>query len=232
VWIEEDMKQFEIRTIDKSIAKRLIIKHHYSHKWSSCKYALGLILDNKIKGVAIFGHPIGRQVTKSITSLPLEQGAVLELTRLWVSDKEGKNTESYFLGKCFQWLKNNTRTKILVSYSDPCAGHVGFIYQATNWWYQGNSITLIKGYIHIVNGHELHPRTCVAKFKTIKTEELRKIDPNYKRILMPKKHRYIYIIHKKDRDKFLKTLKHPLLPYPKNNDSCIWKEKKEKNEKK
>jgi len=213
---------FDVRPIDKSIAKKLIIKNHYSHKWSSCRYALGLIRENKICGIAIFGYPVGRQVVKSITSLPLKNDAVLELTRLWVADKEGKNTESWFLGKCFRWLKDNTRTKILIAYSDPMAGHVGFIYQATNWWYQGNNTMLVKSFIHIVNGIKYHPRTCVAKFGTTKVEDLCKIDPEYKQIEMPKKHRYLYVLYKKDRKELLQTLKHQLVKYPKNNENMNW----------
>jgi len=209
------MTPFEVRTVDKAIAKRLIIKHHYSHKWSSCRYALGLILDNKIHGIATYGYPVGRQVVTSITTKPLEPDAVLELTRLWITDKDGKNTESWFLGKTFQWLRDNSRTKILISYSDPMYHHVGTIYQATNWWYQGNNTMLIKSYIHVVKGERLHPRTCVAKYGTVKTEELLKIDPNYKRIKMEKKHRYLYVLHNRDRKNILKTLKHPLVKYPK-----------------
>jgi hypothetical protein len=107
---------------------------------------------------------------------------------------------------------------VLIAYSDPMYGHVGYIYQATNWLYQGNSTMLVKGYLHYVNGEWLHPRTCVARYGTIKSHELLKIDPNYKRREMPKKHRYIYILNKKYKKLILNTLKHPILPYPKNNN--------------
>lgn len=131
------MKDYQIKNIDRSVAKRLIIENHYSHKWTSCRYALGLILDGRIVGVCIYGFPVGRRVVKSISSL-LENNNVLELTRLWVDDSEGKNTESYFIGRTFKWLRENaSNVKVLISYSDPLANHVGFIYQATNWLYQG-----------------------------------------------------------------------------------------------
>ena len=83
-------------------------------------------------GVAVYGFPVGRQVVKSISPI-LENENVLELTRLWVAESEGKNTESYFLGRTFSWLKNNApNVWILISYSDPMVEHVGIIYQATN----------------------------------------------------------------------------------------------------
>lgn len=215
-----------IKIIDKNQAKELIVKNHYSHKWTSCRYALGLFNDqDNIVGVAVYGYPVGRRVVSSISNL-LTNNDVLELTRLWVHDDEPKNTESQFIGLTFKWLKKNTQIKCLISYSDPFYNHVGIIYQATNWLYQGNNTMLVKSYMHQINGEMLHARTCVAKYGTIKTEVLQKIDSNYQRIELKKKHRYIYILHKKDRKVLLGSLKHPILPYPKNNDNCNWVKKK------
>ena len=58
---------------------------------------------------------------------------------------------------------------------------------------------LIKGYLHKINGEIMHPRSVVALYGTIKEEDIKKIDPNYERIETKKKHRYLYILHKKDR---------------------------------
>ncbi len=100
--------------------------------------------------------------------------------------------------------------------------HLGIIYQATNWIYQGNNTMLIKGYLHVINGKIMHPRSVVALYGTIKEDELKKNDPNYQRIEMKKKHRYLYILHKKDRKKIISELKHKPLPYPKNNLNSNW----------
>lgn len=212
---------YTILLIDKNIAKSLIIKNHYSHKWTSCRYAIGLFDSDKLIGVAVYGFPVGRQTVKSITP-NLQNSDVLELTRLWLIDEAPKNSESYFLGKTFEWLRKNTKIKVLISYSDPMQNHLGIIYQATNWLYQGNNTMLIKGYLHKINGEIMHPRSVVALYGTIKTEELIKIDPNYERIEMKKKHRYLYILHKKDRKKIISEFKHKIIPYPKNNLNCGW----------
>jgi hypothetical protein len=219
---------YYIRLIDKKIAKDLIIKNHYSHTWTSCKYALGLFNKNDQDtffdepiGVAIYGYPIGRLVVKSITS-KLENIDVLELTRLWIHDKEPKNTASFFLGRTFKWLRENTEIKVLISYSDPMYNHIGIIYQATNWLYQGNNTKLVKSYMYKINNKWLHSRTITTKYGSLKTDILEKIDPKFERKLMPKKHRYLYILNKKDRKDIIKELKHPILSYPKNNDNCEW----------
>jgi hypothetical protein len=212
---------YTIDIIDKKIAKQVIVENHYSKKWTSCRYALGLFNEKNLIGVAVYGHPIGRQTVKSISPY-LNNGDVLELTRLWIVDGTPKNTESYFLGKTFDWLRKNTSTKVLISYSDPMHNHLGIIYQATNWLYQGNNTMLVKGFLHRINNVNMHPRTVFSLYGTIKEEKLREIDSNYQRIEMKKKHRYIYILRKKDRKEIISQLKHAILPYPKDNLDCDW----------
>lgn len=215
------MKNYIVEIINPKIAKDLIIKNHYTHKFSSCRYAFGLILDNKIMGVCVYGHPVGRLTTASI-SPKVSDNEVLELTRLWVNDSEGKNTESWFIGQTFKWFRRFDKAiKVLISYSDPMQNHVGYIYQATNWFYQGNKTRLVDGYYHIINGETLHPRTCFSKYGTNKPDELLRIDPNYIRTIMDRKHRYIYILDKKNRKEILNTLKHPILLYPKQGDKNV-----------
>lgn len=211
------MKNYEVNIINRKIAKELIIKNHYTHSVSSCRYPLGLILDNKIVGICMYGYPVGRLAAQSISS-NIESKNVLELTRLWVNDSEGKNTESYFIGKTFEWLRMYDKNiKVLISYADPMQKHVGSIYQATNWLYQGNKTRIVDGYYAFINGEKLHPRTCFSKYGTNKPNELLKIDPNYKQEELERKHRYIYILetNKKRRKEILNNLKHPILPYPK-----------------
>lgn len=215
------MKNYDVVLIDKNVAHKIVVDNHYSHKWSSCRYSFGLIYKNEIVGVAVYGYPVGRQVVNSISPL-VDKDNVLELTRFWLKDEEPKNSESWFLSKTFKYLKENTHIKVLISYSDPLYGHRGIIYQATNWWYQGNDIMLVKSYLHKILGETLHARTCVAKYGTIKNEELLLIDPKYARIEILKKHRYLYVLHKKDRKHIKGTLKFSILKYPKNNNDCSW----------
>jgi len=207
---------YSIGPIAKDLAKELIIKNHYSHKWTSCRYALGLFNDGVLVGVAVYGYPVGRQAAQSVNPM-IGAKQVLELTRLWVADSEGKNTESRFLSMTFAWLRANAPDiKALLSYSDPMYGHRGIIYQATNWIYQGDKTMLVKGFIHVVNGEHLHPRTCVAKYGSAKPEVLLAVDPGYYRIEMPRKHRYVYPLYKNVRRMIEADMKRPPLPYPKS----------------
>ena len=135
-----DTSKLSIRLITKSVAKDIIVNNHYSGLWTKVSYAIGLFtsdveehpffdnIEDKLIGVACYGDPIGRSAGQSISPL-LERTEVLELTRLFVFDGYGSNIESWFLGKTFDWLRENVpQIKALISYSDPKEGHCGTIY--------------------------------------------------------------------------------------------------------
>ena len=227
-----------IREISKKIGKDMIVKHHYSHKWTMCRYALGIFyeMDNehsffdekeeKLIGVAVYGYPVGRLATTSISE-ELKSEEVLELTRLFIFDEYGKNTESISLSKTFKWLQENTDIKALISYSDPEQRHIGIIYQATNWIYQGNSIRHMGNFGIALeeDGKFMHSRTVSATYGSHNVEHLKKkIGHTFWRKEEPEKHRYVYFLcGRKDKKKMMKSLKHPPLPYPKNADDYMVK---------
>ena len=147
-----DISKLSVRLISKDIAKDIIVNNHYSGIWTKVSYAIGLFhisndehkffggVNEKLIGVACYGDPIGRHSGASISET-LDRTEVLELTRLFVFDGYGSNIESWFVGQTFNWLRENaSHIKALVSYSDPKVGHLGTVYQATNWIYQGNKI--------------------------------------------------------------------------------------------
>jgi hypothetical protein len=229
-----DTSKLSVRLITKSVAKDIIVNNHYSGKWTKVSYAIGLFtsdveehpffsnVEDKLIGVACYGDPIGRSAGQSISPL-LERTEVLELTRLFVFDGYGSNIESWFLGKTFQWLRENVpQIKGLISYSDPKEGHCGTIYQATNWIYQGNKLRYNDSWDFRweSDGEWHHSRTSYVRFGTNDPKEIQKMitTPFWIR-KSPRKHRYVYILSTgAERRKLLKTLKHPTLPYPKEND--------------
>ena len=231
-----DPTKISIRPIEKSVAKKLIVENHYSHKWTSCRFALGVFYQeseshswftetDKLVGCIIYGYPVGRQTSDSISPL-IKKGEVLELTRLWIDDDYGKNTESYVIGQSFRWLKSNSSdTKVLISYSDPEQGHSGTIYQATNWLYQGNKTMRMDAHSFKLekSGPWLHQRAINAKYERVGLKSLTtKIKTPFWRKQDMHKHRYIYLLcSKSERKQILKTLKHPAIPYPPPTEKCI-----------
>ena len=181
-----DTTKLSIREIDRKLARDMIVKNHYSQKWTKCSVALGLYYsdgtqhkffdmeDEKLIGVICYGDPIGRHSGASIsTEIPREN--VYELVRLFIHDGYGSNIESYLIGQGFKWLKENQpHIKALISYADPQAGHVGTIYQATNWIYVGQSDSTGNEYFY--KGRWTHSKTIGDKHRMygLKIDHLKK----------------------------------------------------------
>jgi len=228
-----DISKLSIRLVSKDIAKDIIVNNHYSGIWTKVSYAIGLFyisndehkffggVNEQLIGVACYGDPIGRHSGASISET-LDRTEVLELTRLFVFDGYGSNIESWFVGQTFNWLRENApHIKALVSYSDPKVGHLGTVYQATNWVYQGNRIRPNDSWSfkwsEIDEWH--HSRTSYVKYGTNDPKIIQTMVTSPFWIKKePRKHRYVYILlHGKEKKKLFKSLKYPSLPYPKLN---------------
>jgi hypothetical protein len=227
-----DSTKASVRPVSKEAAKQIIIENHYSGTWTKVSYCLGLFynestdhkffdgVNERLIGVICYGDPIGRHSGASI-STELHRTEVLELTRLYIFDGYGTNAESWFVGQSFKWLRKNApHIKGLISYSDPKAGHLGTVYQATNWIYQGNRIRPNDSWLFRLteDGEWQHGRTVFPYWGTNNPEKIReKISSPIWLKKEPRKHRYIYILSdlKSERKKILKGLKYPALSYPK-----------------
>ena len=223
--------------LNKNVAKDLIVKNHYTHKWSLCTVAYGVYykeyiestffggFNSKLIGVLVYGNAVGRNASTSISSLLINNN-VLELTRVWIADGYGKNIESYCISESFRQInKDYPEIKCILSYSDSEAGHSGTIYQATGFLYQGDNyvdIALMPNYSVSLNGppdyNWIHSRTVYSKWKTHNVDKLKeRIGKTFWRKRESGKHRYIKFISSKiENKKLVKSLKHKVLPYPKN----------------
>jgi hypothetical protein len=89
----------------------------------------------------------------------LFQGEVLELVRVSLNGRQ-KVTSEAVTASLRMVRKDARNVKMIVSYADTEQGHLGTIYQATNWKYVGVS----KGHAYyVVNGKRLHSKTVTAK---------------------------------------------------------------------
>jgi hypothetical protein len=230
-----DVSKVYIAPIAKNIAKDIIIKKHYTHAWTACRYSIGIYYkeDNnvtfdgdKLIGVIIYGFPVGAKAPTSVCE-GLTKDNVLELTRLYCDDGYGSNIESYALGQSFRWLRENDKDiKVLISYADNGQGHLGGIYKATNWRYEGISsdIALMPNYGISVEPPPykwIHSRTVFSTWGSNNLEHLKKEVgksgyTEFWRRREPEKHRYIQIIaqNKKEKKDLLKRMKQEEKPYP------------------
>lgn len=189
--------------------KKWLLEKHYARRPCSVSFAFGLIQDNKIIGVCTFGLPPNYNYNDGKCIFNTMKVKTLELNRLVINVYDEKNLLSYFVSQCIKQLPKPTA---LVSYADPNQNHHGFIYQATNWLYTGES-TPKKRYT-FEDGLTFDIRRGIHnKGKIISVEDLK---PTL---------RYIFLNGSKtEKKRMLADMKMPILPYPKGNNKnyeCI-----------
>jgi len=125
----------------------MVIEYHYAHRQAPITWAWGVEVAGKVLGVLTIGKPCTWSTKVGVvgeTKSDLENPNarchdVFELNRLWLHDSLPRNTESQFIGWCLRQVRKLHPGIILVSYTDGEQGHVGVVYQATNWLYLGAS---------------------------------------------------------------------------------------------
>ena len=194
--------------IDKSVADRFVSTKHYSRNPSIFNRGYGLVEDDLIVGVVVYGQP----------SLPISKYAfedrdfpIYELNRLVVQTKT-KNAASFLVSNSLKMI--DPKPCAVVSYADTEQGHCGIIYQATNWHYTGSSKVNDKYYM--IDGELVHPRTFYSWDEDKRRYLLE--HKNVKRdVEKPPKHRYFYFVGNKYQKRAMREkLKYPILDeYPK-----------------
>ena len=201
------LQSLNIRPIPFVAAKQLLLKHHYLHSLpGGTKLGLGVFLNESLLGVITFGA--GPALTYSLVKDAAPEDCLV-LSRLWLSDLLPKNSESHVIAIALRHLKKYTRIRFVVSYADPSAGHVGTIYQASNWLYIGQSEAMPL--FDIGDGKARHSRSLSHAFGSHSVKYLKSQGINVKLVDQAAKHRYIYFLDPKWRTK----LNTKVLPYPK-----------------
>lgn len=118
---------------EKKRLRELVAVHHYSRKCPGARFAFGLYEPEKLVGCVIFSIPASYTLCRGVCGIGFSKN-VIELSRLVITTST-KNAASFCIGRALRLLPNS----VVVSYAD-CnshVGHVGYVYQATNWLYTG-----------------------------------------------------------------------------------------------
>ena len=212
-----DIKKLQLQVVDNSFAKQFMSTHHYSQTSPNLYYALGFYYEGDLACMVSFGPPSGRLLAQAIMEDGTAQN-VCELVRLFAFDWSPKNTESFCIGQSLKWIEANCPDmQVVVSYADPNQGHMGTIYQATNWLYTGQGSRIVDSYEFFIDGHWVHPRSIFATYGTTSTAEVsEKLGYEVETRVCQHKYRYIYLLgDKRQRRAIRKKLKVESLPYPK-----------------
>ena len=208
--------KYQVKSIDSYLCKEWLLKKHYLKRWTSFTYSFGLFEENILIGILTFGNAIPLTMKKSLFGEKY-MDIVYELNRLCTNDNLDKNANSYFIAEAFKLLP---KPLIIVSYADKSVGHNGYIYQATNFIFTGESHTQLdwklKGKEH------LHSRTLMDEFAFEKNriEKLKeKYGDDLYQVKREAKNRYVYVLaNKKTKSKIMSNKLFQEHPYPKGEN--------------
>ena len=183
-----------VRPVHVSKVREFIEKHHYSGSINGCKISqcYALYIGGDLAGAMLFGE----LSTTAWKKYGENEKDVAELRRMVTLDSCPKNTCSVFISKALKHLKKTAGYKVCISYADPFHGHVGFVYQASNWSFLGK--TPKDRLLLTPEGRYYHSRALRTKYKGDYkpfAKRLRKMqeDGLLKEVVTPGK--YIYQYH-------------------------------------
>ena len=201
-----------VQPITVSDAKPWILNRHYAKRLCPISYAYGIYENTNLKGVVTYGTPLSNTLRAGVCGNEWSH-CVLELNRLCCENI--KNIASMFVGRSLKMLP---KPSIVVSYADTGQGHVGYVYQATNFIYTGLSSKfndpMVKGMEHkhhttIGDEGRGHPSRVAFLKEKYGAENVYYKERN-------RKHRYVYFNGShKDKLDLKNSLKYKVKPYPK-----------------
>lgn len=179
---------------------------HYSKKVPHGKLIKhGVWEDNQFIGVLVYNNGANLEIG---SPYGLEQTQICELSRIALYTHSNPVTK--ILSKSLKLLhEQNPGLVLVISYADPEQNHLGIIYQAGSWIYDGQKRNTYK---YIINGKLVHGRTVHARYGTAKIKYLREnVDKNAEMVYIPGKFKYLFPLTKSARKRYAKIHK----PYPK-----------------
>ena len=184
-------------------AKPWIMQKHYSRRMCQVSHSFGLYENMQLSGIVAYGMP-ACQANASLGKFDM-----LELVRLVVCS-EAKNAASILVGRSLQQLQ---KPIAVVSYADQSVGHIGYVYQATNWLYAGVSRGDVE---YVIDGKHIHRKSAYDKFGTGSAQQIRDMGHTVESIRQGDKHRYYYFCgNRRERKEMRKALRYEVQPYPK-----------------
>jgi hypothetical protein len=190
----------KIKYLTAKEAWEFLKPRHYAGRKPQISKAYGWEIEGELVAVATFGKPASPSLCVGICGAE-HSSSVYELNRL-CRVEELKEPLSAFVSACLRRLR--VENWIIVSYSDTGMHHNGYIYQACNFVYTGQTKQRTDKWTE--NGK--HPR----HYDNQNQSEYR--------IVRTAKNRYVYFctFDKKKKKEWMQALNYPILPYPKEDN--------------
>ena len=207
------LQSLGITPVPTGIAKDLLVREHYRHSLpgGTC-LAFGVFFLSRLLGALTLGAGPFNAHSLVKGAIP---GDCLTLTRLWLAGELLPNSESRVLGFVIRALRNHSRLKFLLTYAEPAVGHMGTIYQASNWLYTGLSDAMPL--YDPGDGRLRHSRSLSHACGTNSVRHFADHGVEIKVVQQSRKHRYIHFLDPAWRPR----LQVPVYPYPKLS-TCLF----------
>jgi hypothetical protein len=186
-----------------------LLQKHYAKRIPQIMFAFGLYEENELVGIVTYGIPASPALCMGICGKEYSD-KVLELNRVCLLNND-KNQASFLVANSIKLLPKPT---IVVSYADTGKGHIGYVYQATNFLYTGLSANRVDW---TVKGLEHKHSKTLSDGMTLESIK-EKYGDDFYYSERSRKHRYIYFHgDKRQKKKMSSLLKYEIEPYPKGN---------------
>jgi len=143
-----------LKKASKKANKYAIMNYHYSKRLPNIMVSYSIFNNKKeFCGVIAYGLGASPSIGKPYS---LGQGEILELVRVALNGKQESTSKA--LAISLKLIKKDCPTaKLIVSFADKGQNHKGIIYQATNWFYVGQTKT--SGSEYFYKGRWTHSKT-------------------------------------------------------------------------
>lgn len=190
----------KIEEIKYDVAVQFLLPKHYAGRIPSISKAFGWYFNNELMAVCTFGKPASPSLCRGICGESCSAN-VYELNRLCRVD-EFTEPLSCFVSACLRRLR--IENWIIVSYSDTGMNHHGYIYQACNFIYTGQTKERTDKWTPSGKHSRHYLNSEQSGFRKVRTS----------------KHRYVYFctFDKKLKRRWMDSLKYSVLDYPKGDN--------------
>ena len=202
-------KKIQVKEIPREKANKIIIEKHYSKKIYSASYIhLGIFLKRKLVGVLQFGYAMNPVSMGSIVS-GTKKNEYLELNRMWFEDNVFKNAKSMAISFSFKYIKKKfPNIKWIQSFADERCKKFGIVYQACNFKYYGEHVSIFWE----LNGVWYHNSLMTRNPKLSKSAKFLQDNKKEAKKHVLRQFRYLYFLKKKEEQNCLLKQK-PFLKY-------------------
>lgn len=173
---------------------------HYAGRKPQISKAFGWEISGELMAVCTFGKPASPYLCKGICG-DKHSSSVYELNRL-CRKEELTEPLSAFVSACLRRLR--AENWIIVSFSDTGMHHNGYIYQACNFFYTGQTKERTDKWVEDGKHARHYDNSKQGRYRVVRTA----------------KNRYVYFatFNKYLKKEWLSCLNYPIQPYPKEQN--------------